>query len=166
MMIGLIFSLACSEHTDVPDSAPTFLAPSRSMGGCNSACETDAHPISEEEWLAALDAWREQPIGEVGIELETLLFHAKESKNWLPVYGGELPVEHRIYLEKELARNQVDMEMRLIDENGDVRGILASSSFPFKEKQHLPFSGTGSLGYLETSGKVKRVGVSHLWSRW
>ena len=166
MIFGLILSMACSEHPETSDDTPNFLAPARSTGGCNSACETDAHPISEEEWLLALDTWSEQPLGEVTIELETLLFHAKESKSWLPVYGEELPFAHRIYLEKELARDQIEIEMRLIDENGDVRGSLVSSSFRLKEKQHLPFSGTGSLGYLETSGKVKRVGVSHLWSRW
>ena len=41
-----------------------------------------------------------------------------------------------------------------------------SSSFPLKEKRHLSFDGPGSLGWLETGGKIKRVGLAHLWSRW
>ena len=56
--------------------------------------------------------------------------------------------------------------MGIVDEHGVVRGTLDSSSFPLKEKRHLSFDGPGSLGWLETGGKIKRVGLAHLWSRW
>jgi hypothetical protein len=55
--------------------------------------------------------------------------------------------------------------MRLVDGQGVERGTL-SALVPLVEKQHLVFAGTGSLGHLETGGKVKRVGLDHLWSRW
>ncbi len=165
MMLGVVFYMACHEDA-LPREPSSFEASERASVGCSSTCETDVQPIREEDWLVALDAWRSQPLGLASIELETLLFYGKESKNWLPVYGKELPVAHRRYLEKELARDQVAVEMRLIDENGEIRGTLAPPAFHLKEKQHLPFSETGTLGFFEASGKVKRVGVSHLWSRW
>ncbi|MEC7983992.1 MAG: hypothetical protein VX278_02440 [Myxococcota bacterium] len=158
--------LACQEPPRTSVVPNRSLMASPSTGGCNSACETNESYISEEDWLVSFDSWGKQPIGEATIELETLLFYAKESKNWLPVYEEELDREHRAYLRRELARDTIDIEMRVIDEYGRVRGHLQSPSFAFKEKQHLPFSDTGTLGYLETSGKVKRVGLSHLWSRW
>ena len=166
MFLGILFAMACNETREEVTAPTRFLAHAQSTGGCNTSCETEDSPLSEEQWLLAFDSWREQPLGEATIELETLLFYAKESQNWLVVYGKDLRVEQRDYLERELARDKIEIEMRLVDEYGVVRGRLESSSFALKEKQHLPFATTGSLGYLETSGKVKRVGLTHLWSRW
>ena len=138
----------------------------RSSGGCATACAiTDPH-ISQEEWLVALDAWSQQEIGVSTPELDTLLFYFKDSLAWLPVFGTQLDDMHYAFLEHELYRDEVDIEMRLVDEFGKVRGTLDSKPFPLKEKQHLVFAGTNSLGWLETGGKVKRVGLAHLWSRW
>jgi hypothetical protein len=94
------------------------------------------------------------------------LFYAKQSKEWLSIFGSDLDDAHYQFLVHELSRNQVDIEMRLVDEVGEVRGELDSRPFFLKEKQHLTFSHTQSLGWFETGGKVKRVGLSHLWSRW
>ena len=48
----------------------------------------------------------------------------------------------------------------------DIVTKMESGDFTLREKQHLPFEETKTLGWLQTAGKVKRVGLSHLWSRW
>ena len=85
----------------------------------------------------------------------------------LDTYGyGALDGTHRAVLDRELARDTVVVEMRLIDDTGKTRGWLDPEAVPLTEKQHLAFSGTGTLGALITGGRVQRVGLSHLWARW
>ena len=122
--------------------------------------------LSDGEIEVLLEDWNTQPLGEPTIELETLLFYFKDTRSWLDRNEAPLDGAHLAFLRHELSRDQVTIEMRLLDDAGEVRGTLASSDIPLKEKQHIAFEGTGSLGHLETSGKVKRVGLGHLWSRW
>jgi hypothetical protein len=96
-----------------------------------------------------------------------LLYHGAETRAWLLALGvGPLDQPHHAYLLSELNRDSVKIEMKLVDDNGHERGRLTASNVGLAEKQHLSFQGTGSLGQLETGGKVKRVGLGHLWSRW
>lgn len=162
------FFLACgtpSVEEAIPSVSP-MLVGERSSGGCATSCALTEKTISQEDWIAALDIWSDQEIGISTPELDTLLFYAQDSLAWLPVFGTELDDMHYSFLEQELRRDLVDIEMRLVDEFGTVRGVLDSAAFGLREKQHLPFSQTDSLGWLETGGKVKRVGLAHLWSRW
>ncbi|MEL6349820.1 MAG: hypothetical protein AAFV53_42345 [Myxococcota bacterium] len=123
-------------------------------------------PFSEAEFLEAVETWKTEPLGEPTLALETLLFHGAQTVGWLSVHGAQLEPERRAFLDHELARTDVQIEMRLVDEDGRRRGWLRSGTFPLKEKQHLVFEGTDALMRLETGGKVKRVGLAHLWSRW
>lgn len=66
----------------------------------------------------------------------------------------------------ELSRDVVRVEMRLVDDAGNVRGELSHRMVPLSQKQHLTFAETGTLGAFLTAGRVKRVGLGHLWSRW
>jgi len=166
MQSFFVLFLSCKEVRIASEEPPAFLPKTASSGGCNSACSITERHISEEDWLAAFDKWTSQPIGEATIELETLLFYVRETRSWLAVHGSSLTEEQRAFLEHELSRDQIDIQMRIIDEYGQMRGTLQSVPIFLKEKQHIPFQGTGSLGMLETSGKVKRVGLKHLWSRW
>ena len=164
------FLLACEQQTHTFDSADNTMGQQHGYlggaGGCATSCALDGKSISQEEWLNHLDTWAKQDIGVSTKELDTLLFYAKESKEWLSIFGSDLDQEHYHFLVHELSRNKVDIEMRLIDEFGEIRGELDSRPFFLKEKQHLSFSKTQTLGWFETGGKVKRVGLAHLWSRW
>ena len=166
MLWVLLFACGSAEISDTQESTILGVQGERSTGGCATSCAIEEKHISQEDWLKTLDVWAAQEVGISTKELDTLLFYAKDSLAWLSVFGSELDDMHYTFLESELRRNLVDIEMRLVDELGTVRGVLDSSPFRLKEKQHLVFSKTKSLGWLETGGKVKRVGLAHLWSRW
>ena len=166
LFFALYGCLSSSTDTDREVTDAIVVGGERSSGGCAASCALEESSINQEEWLQALDKWATQEVGVSTKALDTLLFYATDTKNWLPVYGGDLDDEHYFFLFAEIQRNLVDIEMRLVDENGVIRGLLESNPFHLKKKQHISFSSTGSLGWLETGGKVKRVGLGHLWSRW
>ena len=136
---------------------------------CISSCsvQDDTHKeIPKEEWLENLETWSKEPIGEGTLALETLLFYADQSLSLLPLYEDKVDTYHLDFLYTELHRDQVYIEMRIIDENNEMRAKMESGDFTLRDKQHLPFEETKTLGWLQTAGKVKRVGLAHLWSRW
>jgi len=171
-MIVSLLALSCATSPQPPPSVIINGPPGMATTGAScskTSCSfgDDSHDsISEEEFVVLLDQWASEPLGASTLALDTLLFDSARSAALLEAHGDRLTAERRQWLADELARSEVVVEMRLVDEHGDVRGGLASSDFPLREKQHLPFADTGSLGWLETGGKVKRVGLAHLWSRW
>ena len=172
--MNLIFLLlACtteppheSINTSVDDTQPRIYTDAALQQNCVSTCSVqDDHyvEIPQTEWLAHLETWSKDPVGEPTLALETLLFYAEQSLALLPQYENKLDEYHLEFLYKELHRDQVYIEMRIVDENNIVRAKMESGDFTLREKQHLPFKQTNTLGWLETAGKVKRVGLSHLW---
>ncbi len=145
----------------------TLSAPA-AAAGCSDACAPGDHvELSEGAFRAWLTSYAADPPEAPGLALETLLFHGAVTREMLDIHGyGALSAAHRDVLDRELARDQVRMEMRLIDEYGELRGHMGPREFPLIEKQHFYFSDTGSLGDFLTGGKVKRVGLAHLWTRW
>ena len=141
-----------------------------SGGGCSTVCSVADGPsgdLSEAEFLNFLLAWQEEPVGVASLALETLLFYGADSQAYLrQLPDGLLDPAHRNFLSAELSRNEVRVEMRLVDDQGEERGILEAQAVPLGKKQHLRFQGGTDLGVYITSGRVKRVGLSHLWSRW
>jgi hypothetical protein len=136
------------------------------VSGCAAPTPDETHPISIEEIDANLVAWAEQPIGDATLELETLLFHGRKVSSHLTVFGGgPLDAEHLSFLQRELARDHVEVHFRLVDAAGNIRGERRER-VPLKDKQHLALNATGTLGHAEVAGKVKRVGLHHLWTRW
>jgi len=136
-------------------------------GGCNTVCSLDNRPeltLSDDELASLLAAWATEEMDAPSLPLETLLFHGDSTLALLD--GHEIPPERRSYLERELSRDRAVVEMRLVDVAGVVRGDLSPRPVPLIQKQHLAFAQTGSLGTFVTAGRVKRVGLNHLWSRW
>jgi len=149
----------------------TGLAAPAAAGGCESSCEVGSQghvaPLSDAEfgmWLASYAADRPSA---PDLALETLLFHGDRTRAQLDRLGyGPLSPAHRTALDRELARDRVVVEMRLVDESGALRAVLSPTEIPLVEKQHLLLERTGSLGQLVSGGKVKRVGLDHFWTRW
>ncbi len=139
-------------------------------GGCASSCTMDAAPappLTRDEFEGLLETWSTQALDEPTLALETLLFHGPETRAWLHAVGtGPLDAAHAAFLDRELDRDTVVVEMKMLDDRGRERGHALASGVGLATKQHLTFTGTGSLGHLESGGKVKRVGLDHLWSRW
>ncbi len=136
-------------------------------GGCNTVCSLDQAPkltLTDEELSSLLADWAKEEMRAPTLALETLLFHADSTMILLG--GHKLSAERRAFLETEISRDRVIVEMRIVDDKGDVRGELTPEIVALSQKQHLDFEETGSLGALVTAGQVKRVGLEHLWSRW
>ncbi len=133
--------------------------------GCSGPTPDDTDPLSEEEVLALLTRYAKAPVGAPGEALDTLLFYRRSTLRALERHGDLLDPNHRAFLQRELMRNRVEVAFRLVDEHGQVVG-RASRVSPLKEKQHIVLEGKPGLQHIEISGKTKRVGLHHLWSRW
>ena len=138
-------------------------------GGCAETCALSEAPDlqSETEFRATLSDWMSQEEQAASLPLETLLFYSGSTLHFLASLDDlTLSADRRRFLKNELARTKVTMEMRLVSDSGDVRGTVLAADVPLGEKQHLRFQATGSLGHLESGGRVRRVGLNHIWSRW
>ena len=95
----LVWMLACSTHsppenTDTSENIVWKTQMTGSAGGCATSCALDAKAITQEEWYNNLIAWNSQEIGVSTQELDTLLFYAKKSKEWLGTFGSDLDDAH------------------------------------------------------------------------
>ncbi len=136
-------------------------------------CATDACSPGGDDGLdlatfdRLIEDWNAEPMEAASLPLETLLFHGDRTRVFLATVPEEaLSEERRAFLERELDRDSVTVEMRLVDADGKVRGEAGARDIPLVKGRRLAFEGTGDLGFLVTGGKVKRVGLEHLWSRW
>ncbi len=154
-----VMSLASTAWADVPGRG----------GGCSQTCslKDGPHGQTEADFRSTIQAWLKEPMSDASLPLETLLFYGDTTRDYLNGLDDlSLTVARRAFLMTELARDQVAIEMRVVDDQGRIRGTMQASNVPFGKKQHLRFKGTGTLGHLETGGRVRRVGLAHLWSRW
>ncbi|HJN76049.1 MAG TPA: hypothetical protein QGF58_19110 [Myxococcota bacterium] len=165
-MVFVLLACGTGEVPEVDAAQPDEVTQVDCKTTCSLGDQQEHIHLSDEEIEVLLQDWALQPIGEPTIELETLLFYFHDTEDWLADNVAPVDYAHLAFIERELARDHVTVEMRLLDEDGEVRGTLPPTDIPLKEKQHIVFDGTGSLGHLETGGKVKRVGLDHLWSRW
>jgi hypothetical protein len=134
---------------------------------CTTSCarpEPGGDELTEAEFGALLAGWLAEPIDAPTLPLETLLFHGERTRGRLA--GAVMSPERRAFLNAELDRNRAAVEMRLVDDAGVVRGVFTDSGLVLGEGCHGLMTGTGSLGAVQVSGRVKRVGLDHLWSRW
>lgn len=170
MMLRLLplLLLACSaevplEAVDTATSSEVLAADCAK--GCSGPTPDETHPIADAEVAVHMQTLLTESVGEPSLALETLLFHPAATSGWLDAHPDALDPERRAFLRRQLARHDVRVEFRLVDEQGALRGE-ASRVTPLKEKQHVALAGTGALKRIEINGKTKRVGLEHLWSRW
>ena len=133
--------------------------------GCASPARDDgsAAPTAS-EYQALVDQWLQEPIDAPTLPLETLLFHGPHTVR--AIEALPLPADRRAFLLHELARDRAAVEVRLVDAAGVVRAHLDANGLALGEGTHLHMHDTGTLGAIEMSGRVRRVGLGHLWSRW
>ncbi len=134
--------------------------------GCNAPTADEVELLSEQAFRAALEEIAAHPVGAETLGLDTLLFHFEQVPELFARYGdAPLTPAHRAWVRRELSRQTVRVGFRLVADDGAILGEVART-IPLKTKQHLVLEGTGALGRVEVSGKTKRVGLHHLWSRW
>ena len=149
---------------------PDTSGPGAAAGsGCGSTCSapTPAEVAGLDD-LQIRDLLQQVAAAEVGaptLAVETLLFHADDTIRFLADHGADpLSADREAWLRRELKRDRVAIGLRLVDDAGRILG-QRDDVVPLKDKQHLLLYDTGSLGRLDVNGKVKRVGVKHLWAR-
>jgi len=124
-------------------------------------------PPSQDEFTRLLADWSKERLSSPSLALETLLFHAEHSLAFLDRLAPDsLPPDRLKFLRGELLRNRAQIELRIIDEQGVLRGEISAADLALGQPTHRHLTGTGDLGEIELSGQVRRVGLDHLWSRW
>ena len=133
--------------------------------GCSGSSPDELAHLGDEAIVAMLGEVAAAPVGAGSLAAETLLFHAVEAQDHLDRIGaGPLSAAHEAWLRTELARDEVEIGLRLVASDGALLGHR-EDVIPLAEKQHLRREGMGPLGRADVNGKVKRVGVRHLWAR-
>lgn len=136
---------------------------------CATDCSDDEGPphIAAAKVATLVAEWMQQPMRDPSLPLETLLFHGHHTTRGLELLDDDaLPKDRRDYLLSELNRDRAAIEVRLVDESGAVRATLDADGLALGIGSHIHMHDTGSLGDIEMSGRVRRVGLHHLWSRW
>lgn len=135
---------------------------------CSSGCARPEHPVHVEH--EQLDAWLDEfaalPVGAESLAADSLLFYGHETHELLEHHDHkDLPPEHLAWLQRELARDTVNVSFRLVDDDGGRLLAHHEDVFPWVEHQDFLLEDTGELGRISMNGKVKRVGAHHLWAR-
>lgn len=133
--------------------------------GCSAPEPTASERMTDDEIRALLEQVASAPVGAPELPLETLLFRGEETRDYLIRKGpGPLSPEHARWLERELARDRVEVAFRLVDGEGNLLGHR-EDDVPVAHKRHMVLWDTADLGRLDVNGTVQRVGVKHLWAR-
>jgi len=136
---------------------------------CASGCALSRHPtasLSQGEFQELLDRYLELPPEQISPPLEALLFYGPQAAAYLQdISVGTEGREHLSFLARELRRDRVKMEFRIVDENGVVRVHLPPTEVNFDKRFVFEPLLTQDFQPPEASGTVKRVGLGHIWQR-
>lgn len=132
--------------------------------GCAAVPDT-AGDLQPSEITRCLAAVATQGIGVASIELETLLFHADDVRDYTHRYGfAPLDPALTAFLRDELDLRNALVSLRITDTEG-VERIAFEQTVPIGAKQHLPADEGTDITPPELSFTVQRVGLYHLWTR-
>ena len=135
---------------------------------CASGCALSRHPTRRltrwrfEELMDRLSTAR----GEASYRVwDELVYYGAQSRQFLESYPlDRLRGESVSRLRRELARDHVRIQIRVVDQHGAVCSWLPETRIPL-DRRHVFDMETDGLQSLVTSGTVKRVGMDHLWVR-
>ena len=172
ILIATLFLFASSGSASRPPGRaddPDVPVPSDPRG-CAAGCAAIPIPspdLTHEEFEDLLVRLATEPLTEMSPALETLLFHGAKAARHLATYGAAVLDDARArFLEEELARQEIWVAMRVVDEKGTVRARMAPTRIPLGERRHLHVDEATDLQPPEFSGTVRRVGLNHIWTRW
>lgn len=148
------------------DTRATFEAHGEDL--CASGCAASRHPTTEltrEHFHELLEEYAGDPMNEDSFALESLLYFGRQTQQLLDE-EGDFPLDPRrsAFLRRELKRTHASIEIRLVDEHGEVRTWLPPTRVPL-DRRHVFQMEVNRVQPLITSGTVKRVGLYHLWTR-
>lgn len=163
----LLALAACAEDTRPmvvvqPDGVTSEVQPCAS--GCAAPTADERVDFTDAEIAGLLADMAHEPLGSANIAVETLLFHGADTVDYLNrTPATPLDASRLAWLRTELDRDTVKADFRLVGADGAVFGSIGPT-FSLVTKQHLRLE-AGDFGRVSINGKVKRVGVDHLWAR-
>jgi len=135
---------------------------------CASGCAASRHPTTPlvtNEFHELLREFGRQPMSEDSPAFEKLLYYGKQTQQRLQRYGcGSLDPLREQVLKRELKKTHASVQIRLVDEHGEIRSWLPATPVPLDRRHVFDMEAKG-VQPLVTSGTVKRVGLYHLWTR-
>ena len=135
---------------------------------CASGCAASNHPTKEltrEYYHELLEQYAQEPMDESSFALESLLYFGRQTEVLLQEEGAwPLDPLRSDFLHEQLQRTHASIEIRVVDEHGEVRTWLSPTRVPFDRRHEFDMQ-VNNVQPLITSGTVKRVGLYHLWTR-
>ena len=135
---------------------------------CASGCAASRHPTKEltrDYFHELLEQYATEPMDETSFALESLLYFGRQTSELLKE-EGDYPLDplRSEFLQDELLKTHAKIEIRVVDEYGEVRSWLAPTRVPLDRRHEFDMQ-VNNVQPLQTSGTVKRVGLYHLWNR-
>lgn len=136
---------------------------------CASGCALSRHPtpkLEADKFHELIRAYAREPMSDKSEALEELLFYGPQSRGYLSKLPEEaLDPQRLAFLTRELKRNQVVIEFRILDDQNQVRVGLPPTTVRLDRRYVFEPLNTHDFQPPEASGTVKRVGLNHLWQR-
>lgn len=148
------------------DAAAHFHAHGQEV--CASGCATSNHPtkkLTRDHFHELLEQYAQEPMDETSFALESLLYFGRQTLVMLND-EGDFPLDplRSDFLRSELKKTHAKVEVRVVDEYGEIRVWLPPTRVPLDRRHEFDMQ-VNNLQPLITSGTVKRVGLYHLWNR-
>lgn len=159
-----------SRATSRPSSRPTLAkaGTKKKDKDCETGCAAtpSTEPAMTQKRLQQLlQAYASEPLKPGSKALEVLLFHGYHLGGMMPTKRPfPLSKKHWSFLQKELKKTHARLSFRIVDEFGVKRisfdqKIKIGGHFHVEAKVHKNIQRPGF------GGKIKRVGLNHLWVR-
>ncbi len=136
---------------------------------CASGCGLSRHPtpfLERSHFEKLVKDFAHQPMSEESPALEELLYFGPQTQRELLASDATpLDSQRLAFLKKELTRDTVQIEFRIIDEEGIARVQLPPTTVKLDSRYAFEPLNTVDFQPPEASGTVKRVGLNHLWQR-
>lgn len=134
---------------------------------CASGCAASRHPtpaLSPAHFEKLVAAYARESPGADSKNLDELVFYGSQSALYLKRRSVSLSTDHVKRLKRELAVEELVVELRVIDEDGRTRVALPPTRVPQHIRQEFSMV-VQDFQPTVTSGTAKRVGVKHAWQR-
>lgn len=134
-----------------------------------ASCGDARHPtkyLSKSEFHTLIADFAAGPIpenDETNAAIDALCYYGPQTEAWLASERPELPTKHAAFLSSELSRKQVNLAVRVIDENG-IERVSFDSLVDIDQRGHHHTHAVG-LTAPEVAGTIKRTGLHHIWAR-
>ncbi len=134
---------------------------------CASGCAASRHPtppLSRNRFRELVAAFGQEEASSDSVSLDELIFYGPQTLGLLENGQVHLSKGHVARLQRELAIEEMLVELRVVDERGVVRVSLPPTRVPQHIRQEFAMS-VADFQPTITSGTIKRVGVKHAWQR-